>query len=935
VNNIQKAFQMKSKLRKMADGGAVRPTPEMLGDGLANRAGNIFQNRGRSIDAAVDAAAGGTPAPAPAAGSGGSGNKMKATSAPAKEEPSALRRFFGLADGGSVFKTAPSAYTDQMGREADRYAAARPGNGTLSFSGSANALPPPAPLVTAPSGGSVPRPAPPPVQTTATPPVTAPAASASPVSFAPAAVGGMDIFSPQEKENFRMMGVAGQEQAKSATDLGVQAGQEAAAAARPASPLRRSAPPPSAFDEPVEQELADGGKVKGKGGPTDDKIGPVMLSNGEYVLPADTAAAIGHDKLDALRLATHEFKDPNKKPNVSGLRKMADGGTFYVDPKGDATRTPPRANLPVPAQPLPKPPSLATRAGNALGSLSNTRLAGGALSAAAAVGGAADIAKNGANVENVGDTAANVGLTAASIAPAIGSTVAAPLAGAAGAGWLGGRAISSFIPEETRDLIGGTVNGVVRRTGKVFGQDWGLDEATEMNAMRYNAEQRNALRGGGGSTPVAPVASAPAALDEKRFFKPRPENPTGADPNSAYAAASPDTVVGQFNGRDITKADADRRAASLQSYTGAAVAPPGDPLMEGIQSALRNIGRGGGGGGFTGGESARAINQRYDRLASQLSGMYSSKGQGNLARRMLELEQSRTAALEGRDRNMATMRGQNMSAQNANQQAQLTALGTLGTMAQQRAAMEAKAREEAERAMAGDADARTERSGNLVETASTAGDIFSQGDKEKRAATQELLATLPEPLKEALRGLEPDAQEAAVFDILRAQEGAQEGLVFGRDKTATIQNMALGAGVGNLMARSPGREVAARAIDKGLGAIPRIGKPLSALRPVERLTGLLGMTGLGAAGGALATPVVENYTRFDPVAVNPETGAPLPMNRDIPTALRYGLDEVLLDMTPFGNQVRTESGRLTDKPTPDEMEALRRLRALQNQQAGG
>lgn len=31
-----------------------------------------------------------------------------------------------------------------------------------------------------------------------------------------------------------------------------------------------------------------GGDVKGPGGPTEDKVGPVMLSDGEYVLPADT-----------------------------------------------------------------------------------------------------------------------------------------------------------------------------------------------------------------------------------------------------------------------------------------------------------------------------------------------------------------------------------------------------------------------------------------------------------------------------------------------------------------------------------------------------------------------------------------------------------------------------------------------------------------------
>jgi hypothetical protein len=57
---------------------------------------------------------------------------------------------------------------------------------------------------------------------------------------------------------------------------------------------------------------ADGGKIKrlgrgkvsGPGGPVDDKI-PAMLSDGEYVLPADTVKAIGVKKLDKLVKKTH------------------------------------------------------------------------------------------------------------------------------------------------------------------------------------------------------------------------------------------------------------------------------------------------------------------------------------------------------------------------------------------------------------------------------------------------------------------------------------------------------------------------------------------------------------------------------------------------------------------------------------------------------
>jgi hypothetical protein len=46
------------------------------------------------------------------------------------------------------------------------------------------------------------------------------------------------------------------------------------------------------------------GPVSGPGGPVDDKV-PAMLSDGEYVIPADTARAIGRDKLDKIVKKTH------------------------------------------------------------------------------------------------------------------------------------------------------------------------------------------------------------------------------------------------------------------------------------------------------------------------------------------------------------------------------------------------------------------------------------------------------------------------------------------------------------------------------------------------------------------------------------------------------------------------------------------------------
>lgn len=54
------------------------------------------------------------------------------------------------------------------------------------------------------------------------------------------------------------------------------------------------------------------GGVSGPGGPVDDKI-PAMLSNGEYVLPADTVKKIGKNKLDKVVEETHTPAEVQRK----------------------------------------------------------------------------------------------------------------------------------------------------------------------------------------------------------------------------------------------------------------------------------------------------------------------------------------------------------------------------------------------------------------------------------------------------------------------------------------------------------------------------------------------------------------------------------------------------------------------------------------------
>lgn len=78
-----------------------------------------------------------------------------------------------------------------------------------------------------------------------------------------------------------------------------------------------------------ELGLADGGSVRprgfvsGKGTATSDSI-PARLSNGEYVLPADTVRAVGVEALDALRESTHK---PVKGERAHAARGFFAGGT--------------------------------------------------------------------------------------------------------------------------------------------------------------------------------------------------------------------------------------------------------------------------------------------------------------------------------------------------------------------------------------------------------------------------------------------------------------------------------------------------------------------------------------------------------------------------------------------------------------------------------
>lgn len=520
--------------------------------------------------------------------------------------------------------------------------------------------------------------------------------------------------------------------------------------------------------------MADGGEapdgeIKGPGGPTDDKVGPVMLSDGEYVLPADTVKAIGKDKLDAIREATHKFVDSDDDG-------MANGGFFDDVTKRakeglSALRS---AVTPAPAAPAPTPVRVNPGAGVSprtpvgTGMMTNTPpgqsmvpyQAGEAAKAPGALGRAAGAVGTGIRglgtlaagaaplVMNRTDTqdqriAAGGGMTGTSKFDAAGNA-----AGQGGA-YIGSAASGYML--SPRDI--GGITSSLRQTfaGNMSGPEnmaaWNSVPREERGWARRGVEslQRglglapelpdfSTVKGGSqtsyGQPGATPVADATRGTGSPMANEKPPSGPqyyadlerlhqqelkalaggnreagaraavgggTGAEgypglienrsgvPNSVLAAADPDSyyaqradgdIVGSFNGRNITKKEADARAAGLGGASGQAMKPEGDPAMAEIRSALRGIG-GGGGGNWAPRSQADEINARYDSLMRGGSGQNRVKGSDWSQRHGLDVEMARAKELGADASNQSTLRGQNMSAGAAADQTRMSGINKM------------------------------------------------------------------------------------------------------------------------------------------------------------------------------------------------------------------------------------------------------------------
>ena len=513
---------------------------------------------------------------------------------------------------------------------------------------------------------------------------------------------------------------------------------------------------------------AEGGRVKGPGGRTDDKVGPVMLSDEEYVLPGDTADAIGRDKLDAIRLATHDFKDERKASSLRGkvdgeAAELADGGSWIADGKGNVRKpnafgdaaagqgyTQPR-QLPPPAPGsavAPVQPPIGQRP-------------------------PIDITPPGSRttppaqvVDAVTDVRAKTPMTRAMGAANSALRGGAPIAGIAGAveaGALGGGDLASGYRDQFQKDMGvqtplGSIAadtartlasvgdaatfGVAGRVGRGIASAAGgggfMDGFTSDSARDQfeAARTRDVMAGGGGGAkPPSPIDAAASALRSDQgaelpmqggAYQSRRLSAMGVPEDVQNSAPIVDSALRGTQG--ILKTGGTSQFQNLGTYggnaniygrssdpsrpgrinefvgVGAGASPANEASGSGtnaFSSALKDVQsslRGGAGAGAQPAgpaSGASEINARYDKLAKQMSGMYGPKGQGNLARRMLELEQSRTNALDADSRNMSSLRGQDMTAETSRSNAELNArvqmADAVGRMEQNRATIGSQA----------------------------------------------------------------------------------------------------------------------------------------------------------------------------------------------------------------------------------------------------
>lgn len=561
--------------------------------------------------------------------------------------------------------------------------------------------------------------------------------------------------------------------------------------------VRQPPPPPKSKQDMRSQKgMKHGGEVDGPGGPTDDEI-PVMLSDGEYVLPADTVEKIGVKALDALRAATHTPVRKQRK-----LREMADGGA-------------------------PTPEELAKRR---------------AYRQASAVAGTGDVA----NARNMvrSEFAANRAPAAAPAQPtAPAATPAQPGLLSRGLRALGRAAApvgvyfgAQQVADETK--AGGMLDGQ-RGSGvkvRVMRPDGGYDEyrdqarpvnpnpfdpssmearspdfrtASPTRVSAEEATQRQSFfgapveSGNAGSEPTTAAASKPATAEQPAatdLTKPAVAGETATGRKIRELNGSLDNLTaGQApaNGFELDrrystgdasvfgranpdfKGDPSKQAA--REFVG--VGKPEDPsVVEARNKAqsdalqrlrLRNIGNGGGGRQVRYPDNSRDINERFDKRASELRSIFGNpRAQGNLAKHLVNLEALRDKALQGDAAAAAQLRGQDIAAstqrrgQDMNYDAVMQRLGS----EEGRYFLDAAAKAQEEAASRNAAQQKEYMS--LVEKGAANLRELAAGryDDEEGQALQAFIQGAPEEIVRGLAGAPGDARAHAFEQFVRLYE---------------------------------------------------------------------------------------------------------------------------------------------------------------------
>lgn len=443
-----------------------------------------------------------------------------------------------------------------------------------------------------------------------------------------------------------------------------------------------------------QSRLRDGGHVKGKGGPTDDEVGPVMLSDEEYVLPADTVDAIGKDKLDAIRLATHDFKDPKKKKSLrdcvdhdgdeDDISGMADGGGVWEAARNKAKQflgqTPAAPVAPVPNAPPGMPAPLAAAGAEA----------GAASKMAGLAKGAFNVAQRGAAAATplfgFGDYKADTGGVDTSY---LGMVRDALREGAQGRLDLGrvGTALSGGAGEAFADSGRGFAKSI-DSVASVFGAKPDVtgkyDNFIKDTTGGYlSLRDQSNIPSGMVGNPATAVNPAPSTAREVM------QQPRGGDVVGPLVG-----TAGNGVGRDVLRNAGTSGYQELGTYGGnvpifGRATTPGSTRMNDFMGIGKNdVGQAGNGSSAVQGELRNALrnvgaqnvsrettnpgfngtlgseaDRMFDRREAEIRATYGPNGKGNMTKHLAELDRQRQNASQNAIQTETTRRGQDINAE--------------------------------------------------------------------------------------------------------------------------------------------------------------------------------------------------------------------------------------------------------------------------------